>query len=116
MTEALWKARPTVAGRVGGIVAQIEDGETGWLVGSAEECAEACIEILRDPPRRARRALRGKEDVRTHFLTPRLLRDWLVLFNRLLGNDTPAPSSRPSQRLAASDGRRLRHAEASAAS
>jgi hypothetical protein len=26
--------------------------------------------------------------VRRHFLTPRLLRDWLVLFNRLAGNDT----------------------------
>ena len=33
-------------------------------------------------------ALRGKEHVRTHFLTPRLLRDWLTLFNRLAGNDT----------------------------
>jgi hypothetical protein len=33
-------------------------------------------------------ALRGKEYVRRHFLTPRLLRDWLVLFNRLVGNDT----------------------------
>ena len=56
---------PTVAGRVGGIVAQIEDGETGWLVDSSEECAAACLEILRDPARRAARALRGKEHVRT---------------------------------------------------
>ena len=32
VSEALWKARPTVAGRVGGIVVQIRDGETGWLV------------------------------------------------------------------------------------
>src|SRR5207253_2625777 len=35
VSEALWKARPTVAGRVGGIVDQIQHGETGWLVGSA---------------------------------------------------------------------------------
>jgi trehalose synthase len=88
VTEALWKTRPTVAGRVGGIVAQIQNGETGWLVDSPEECAEACIEILRDPRDARQRALRGKEYVRRHFLTPRLLRDWLVLFNRLLGNDT----------------------------
>jgi trehalose synthase len=88
VTEALWKTRPTVAGRVGGIVAQIQDGETGWLVGSSAECAQACIEILRDPGEARQRALRGKEYVRRHFLTPRLLRDWLVLFNRLLGNDT----------------------------
>ena len=88
VTEALWKARPTVAGRVGGIVAQIRDGETGWLVESASECAEACLEALADPEAARQRALRGKEFVRRHFLMPRLLRDWLVLFNRLLGNDT----------------------------
>jgi trehalose synthase len=88
VTEGLWKTRPTVAGRVGGIVAQIEDGETGWLVSSPHECAQACIEVLRDPSEARQRALRGKETVRRRFLTPRLLRDWLVLFNRLAGNDT----------------------------
>jgi trehalose synthase len=88
VSEALWKARPTIAGRVGGIVDQIKDGETGWLVSSASECATACIEALADPLGARGRALRGKEHVRRHFLTPRLLRDWLVLFNRLLGHDT----------------------------
>ena len=46
------------------------------------------MSILRDPAAARARALRGKEHVRRNFLTPRLLRDWLVLFNRLLGNDT----------------------------
>ena len=31
-------------------------------------------------------ALSGKEFVRRNFLTPRLLRDWLALFNELSGN------------------------------
>jgi trehalose synthase len=88
VTEALWKTRPTVAGRVGGIVRQIQDGETGWLVDSPRDCAEACIEILRDPAEARLRALKGKEFVRRNFLMPRLLRDWLLLFNTLLGNDT----------------------------
>ena len=88
VTEALWKSRPVVAGRVGGIVVQIADGETGWLVDSPHECAQACIEVLRDPGEARTRARKGKEHVRRHFLTPRLLRDWLVLFNRLAGNDT----------------------------
>jgi trehalose synthase len=88
VSEALWKSRPTVAGNVGGIRTQIQNGETGWLVSSPEECAEACIEILRDPAEARVRSLKGKEFVRRHFLTPRLLRDWLVLFNRLLGLDT----------------------------
>jgi trehalose synthase len=90
VTEALWKTRPMVASRVGGIVAQIQDGETGWLVDpySPEECARACLEILADPAAARQRALRGKEFVRRNFLMPRLLRDWLVLLNKLDGNDT----------------------------
>ena len=90
VTEALWKTRPVVASRVGGIVAQIQDGETGWLVDphSPEECAQACLEILADPAAARQRALRGKEYVRRNFLMPRLLRDWLVLLNKLDGNDT----------------------------
>ena len=88
VAEALWKARPTVAGRVGGIVVQIEHGQTGWLVDSPEECAAACLQILDQPAEARQRALRGKEIVRRHFLTPRLLRDWLALFNRAVGNDT----------------------------
>ena len=92
VTEALWKGRPTVGGRAGGIVAQIDDGRTGWLVGSVGECARACLEILGDGAAARERALLGKEDVRRRFLTPRLLRDWLVLFNLLAGNDTGGSS------------------------
>jgi trehalose synthase len=88
VTEGLWKARPTVGGRVGGIPSQIQDGETGWLVDSVEECAAACKEILADRAAAAQRGRRGKEYVRQHFLMPRLLRDWLALFNLLSGNDT----------------------------
>ena len=86
VTEALWKTRPTVAGRVGGIVDQIQDGETGYLVDSVQECAQATERILDDPVAARSMALRGKEHVRRHFLTPRLLRDWLALFNELDGN------------------------------
>ena len=88
VSEALWKARPTVAGAVGGIVVQIQDGVHGRLVTSPEECAAACLEALADPTAARRRALAGKEHVRRHFLMPRLLRDWLALFNTLAGNDT----------------------------
>src|SRR5262249_36506860 len=64
VTESLWKARPTVAGRAGGIVTQVIDGETGWLVDSAAECAEACRAALDDPAGARQRGLRGKELVR----------------------------------------------------
>lgn len=83
VTESLWKGRPTIAGRVGGIVDQIQDGETGYLVSSVEECAERTRQVLEEPARHRELALRGKEYVRRRFLTPRLLRDWLVQFNYL---------------------------------
>jgi trehalose synthase len=83
VSEALWKARPTVAGNVGGIPLQITDRETGFLVSSADEAAAACIEVLDDPELGKRLGRAGKEHVRTHFLMPRLLRDWLKIFNEL---------------------------------
>jgi trehalose synthase len=83
VTEGLWKGRPTVAGRVGGIPLQIVDGETGWLVESPEECAAACIEVLEHPEEARERGRRGRRHVRHAFLHPRLLRDWLGIFTRL---------------------------------
>jgi trehalose synthase len=83
VTEALWKGRPTVAGNVGGIPLQIEDGVSGYLVNSPEECAERCLEILRDPELGKKLGREGKEHARREFLTPRLLRDWLQLFTDL---------------------------------
>jgi trehalose synthase len=83
VTEALWKARPTVAANVGGIPLQIVDGQTGFLVGSPEETAQRCIELIEDPETARAMARRGKQHVRHDFLTPRLLRDWLGIFTRL---------------------------------
>ena len=84
VTEALWKARPTIGGDVGGIPLQIEDGVTGYLVDSAAACAARCLQVLADPEKHRRMALLGKEHVRREFLTPRLLRDDLQLFSDLL--------------------------------
>jgi trehalose synthase len=83
VTEALWKGRPTVGGNVGGIPLQIEDGVSGFLVNSPEQCATRCLEILRDPELGKKLGREGKEHARREFLTPRLLRDWLQLFTEL---------------------------------
>ena len=83
VTEALWKGRPTVAGNVGGIPLQIEDGVSGFLVDSPSECAQRCVEILGDPGLGKQLGREGKEHARRRFLTPRLLRDWLQLFGDL---------------------------------
>jgi len=83
VAEAIWKARPFVGGNVGGIPLQIEDGVTGFLVSSAEQCAERTLEILKDPALGKFLGRRGKEHVRAHFLMPRYLRDYLKIFNEL---------------------------------
>jgi trehalose synthase len=82
VTEALWKGRPVVAGNVGGIPLQIEDGVSGYLVDNSEDAAARTVEILRDPELAKRIGRAGKAGARERFLTPRLLRDWL----RLLGD------------------------------
>jgi trehalose synthase len=82
VSEALWKARPFIGGDVGGIPLQVEDGNTGFLVSSPEECAERSLRILREPDLGKRLGRSGKEHVRKHFLMPRLLRDWLRIFSR----------------------------------
>ena len=83
VTEALWKGRPVVAGDVGGIPLQIEDGTSGFLVSTPKEAAQRCGQILQDPEMAKRIGRAGKENAREHFLTPRLLRDWLNVFGEL---------------------------------
>ncbi len=83
VAEALWKEIPVVAGKVGGIVIQIQDGVSGYLVSSPEECAERSVELLRDPALRKRTAAAGREHVRENFLITRDVRDQLELVNTL---------------------------------
>jgi trehalose synthase len=83
VTEAIWKGRPFVGGDVGGIPLQVSDGESGFLVSSVEECAQRCLEILADPGLGKQLGRAGKESARRQFLTPRLLRDWLQMFEEL---------------------------------
>jgi trehalose synthase len=84
VTEALWKARPLVASRVGGIPMQVDAGG-GMLVDTIPEAASACAKLLKDRDFAREMGRHGKEHVRTHYLTPRLLRDDLLLFAKLLG-------------------------------
>src|SRR5438552_14757573 len=83
VSEALWKARPFIGGNVGGIPLQVKAGTTGYLVRSPEECADRALRVLREPELGKRLGRAGKEHVRRHFLMPRLLRDWLRIFNDL---------------------------------
>ena len=83
VTEAIWKGRPLIGGDVGGIPLQVVDGESGFLVSDVEQCAQRSLEILTDPALGKRLGRAGKEAVRKRFLMPRLLRDWLELFETI---------------------------------
>jgi trehalose synthase len=83
VSEALWKARPFIGGDVGGIPLQVQDGATGYLVSSPEQCADRAVRFLQEPELGRKLGRAGKEHVRRHFLTPRLLRDWLRIFRGL---------------------------------
>ena len=83
VSEALWKGRPVVGGRCGGITLQIDDGVNGYLVDSVEECAKRTLDLLRDPARADEMGAAGREHVRHSFLSTRELEDWLRLFASL---------------------------------
>ena len=65
------------------------NGRPAAVILSPDDLAqlEETLEILGDPELGKKLGRSGKEYVRTHFLMPRLLRDWLALFNLLAGND-----------------------------
>ena len=80
VAEAAWKGKPVLGGRAGGITLQIEEGRTGFLIDSVEDCAERTIELLEDPERSRTMGEAAREFVRERFLTTRELGDWLKLF------------------------------------
>ena len=84
VSEALWKATPVIGGDVGGIPLQINEGETGFLVRSVEECAARIKHILKNPSLGRKIGEAGKDHVRRNFLITRHMEDYLDLFNELL--------------------------------
>lgn len=83
VAEGLWKGRPVVGGRAGGITLQIDEGVNGFLVDDVEGCAKRCTELLADVRRADEMGAAGREHVRQNFLSTRELEDWLRLFNDL---------------------------------
>jgi trehalose synthase len=84
VTEAMWKARPVVASPVGGITVQIQDGQNGYLVDSAEGCAEQIVRLLRDTHLAEAIGTAARASVRERFLMPRLVSHHLQLYSELV--------------------------------
>ncbi len=79
VTEAMWKAKPVVAGAAGGITLQVHDHQTGFLVHSEEGLAFRLRYLLNRRRLAATMGEEGRELVRYRFLLTRHIRDWLTL-------------------------------------
>jgi trehalose synthase len=89
VTEGLWKARPVIGGNAGGIPLQIEDGQTGYLVSTTDECIDRAVKLLHNPTAATEMGRRGRETVRSKFLSTVNLRNYLALFSELRDRHPP---------------------------
>jgi trehalose synthase len=83
VAEAMLKETPVVGGNVGGIRLQIEDGVSGFLVDSVEQCGERVVQLLADAHLRTEMGKAGRERVRQRFLSLREIEDHLRMLASL---------------------------------
>ena len=87
VAEAMWKSRPVVASRVGGIQDQIVHARNGMLVDDPFDVsafARHVRTLLEDPARAAELGTAAHESVREHYLGPRQLRQYAELMCELV--------------------------------
>jgi trehalose synthase len=87
VAEAMWKGRPVVASRIGGIQEQIVHGESGLLIDDARDLdafGQAIRRLLNDPEAAQRIGSKAREHVRDRFLATRHLMQYVDLFQSLL--------------------------------
>ncbi len=87
VAEAMWKARPVIASRIGGIQDQIVDGETGLLIDDPTDLAaagRAIDRVLDDPEFALALGTAARESVRRSFLGTRHLIQYMQLLGHML--------------------------------
>jgi len=89
VAEGLWKAKPIIAGAVGGIPLQIVHKYSGLLTHTIEGTAFALKQLLQNSAFAKSLGKNGREHVRKNFLITRHLRDYLLLFHALNHNGEP---------------------------
>jgi trehalose synthase len=92
VSEGMWKGRPMIGSRVGGIQDQIVDGENGVLVEpqDLEHFGRCAAELLGDPERARALGEAARERVRERFLGSRTLEQYLGLTRVLITGERPA--------------------------
>jgi trehalose synthase len=87
VAEAMWKSRPVVASRIGGIQDQIEDGKSGILLDDPtdrEEFAAAVCSLLQDPERAHAMGAEARARVQRDFLGSRHLAQYVEICAELI--------------------------------
>ncbi|MFL5834426.1 MAG: glycosyltransferase [Solirubrobacterales bacterium] len=87
VAEAMWKSKPVVASRVGGIQDQVADGKTGALIDDPRDLAgfgAAIAALASDPKRAAELGAAGRQHVRESYLAIDRLREYVELLASLL--------------------------------
>ena len=79
VTEGLWKGKPVIGGETGGILLQVVNYHTGFLVRTPQGAALRIRYLLRRRDRMAEMGVKAKEFVRENFLLTRQLREYLTL-------------------------------------
>jgi trehalose synthase len=90
VAEAMWKARPVVASRIGGIQDQIVDGESGLLIHDPADldAAGAAIDrLLSDPTGAHAMGRAAHERVRASFLGTRHLLQYVRLLEGMISRE-----------------------------
>jgi len=80
VTETMWKGKPVIGGATGGIPLQITHGVTGFLVSSVDGAAFRIRQLLNNPEMAKKMGEAAREYVRTNFLMPRQIRDYLSVW------------------------------------
>ena len=90
--EAMERARPVVAARIGGLGELVVDGETGVLVpvAEAEPLARALVELGRDPERRRAMGEAGRRRALEHFAERRNIERTELLYRAYLDGASSA--------------------------
>ncbi|MDP3990749.1 MAG: glycosyltransferase [Candidatus Nealsonbacteria bacterium] len=82
VTEAMWKKKPVIGGKASGIMMQIRNRENGFIASSPAKTAERIVELIENPGLSAKIGQEAHLTVKSNFLMPRLLRDYLKLLKK----------------------------------
>ena len=83
VSDALWKARPVVAGAAPGLIQQVIDGQTGLVARQPADFDAHCGRLLADRALGEQLGEAGRRHVTERFLITRYLRDQLRILNEL---------------------------------